>query len=278
MPPQRLRRRPTPDVRLHGFVPHGRRAARAVTDPKHRHIDRDVLDLLAGGLGKRTVRDARRLLRLAELAHAGRVKATGAGARDGGLARGGAERELTGGGVLDELAVRGVAEGGLDADEPGRAPAAAVADVRVAGVVEGFAEAVVVGRVGADEEGEVDGRFEVCGGEGRGGAGGGPDGFLGGGGPDGVGGGAGGGRVVRGVFDAEAGVRPCGVGGVRPQGAEVEEGEVGEEDAAVGGLVRELQGEVLPAPDLVLQVEVAHVEDKFEGPVRQDGCGGAIEV
>ena len=251
----------------------------AAKAPESGHVGRDVGDLLAGRLGKGAVGDAGRALGAAELAHARGVLVAGALARAGGLAGGDAEGELAGGLVGHELARHRVAEGGLHAEEPGGAAAVAVADVGVACVVEGFAGAVVVGRVGADDEGEVDGCLEVRGRrEGGGRAGGGPDGFLGGRGSDGVGGVAGGGRVVGRIRDAQAGVLPRRVRGALPQGAEIEEGEVGEEEAAVGGLVRELQREVLPAPDLILQVKVGDVEHELERAVGEQGGRGAVVV
>ena len=77
---------------------------------------------------------------------------------------------------------------------------------------------------------------------------------MGGGGAYGVGFLRGGAGVVGGVFDAKGGIGPGCAGGALPEGAHVEDRGGGVVDAAVGGFVGELQGEVLASADLILVV------------------------
>lgn len=88
-----------------------------------------------------------------------------------------------------------------------------------------------------------------------------------------------GGGVAGGALDAEVGVGEDGGGGVGPEGGVVEDGLRGVEDAAVGGLVEELDGRVrvVAFADLVAQVEagvgfVVVVDSEGEG-----ADGGGVE-
>lgn len=77
--------------------------------------------------------------------------------------------------------------------------------------------------------------------------------------------------VVGGEFDAEGGVSPGCAGGALPECAHVEDRLGGVVDAAVGGFVSELQGEVLASADLVLVVDVCGVEVEVDVSVWQLG-------